>query len=412
MRAADLLLRVFLWGGFTLTVSAAARGLDPGPNRVIHLAGQSPDEFANYSNFVDATRPLAYSFYRGLIEFQNSSDAQNDQYWKNVAALLVALGQSPNGTRHIVIPHIAVHLAYHDGTKYSDLNKKTLGEIANTDKYQKSIVALVKGLEQHIRSPVFLRLGYEFNGAWNGYTPAQNYKKVWRKIHNELLKYSVLRRRVALVWDATCNVEMSLQQWEAWYPGDDIVDWWGVNVLATGDPVVNQICNGYNPADPTNRTALHTMTAFLDAASARGFPVLLAEVMNRGIGTRLEQSWDAWFVPFFQGLVATHPAVRGFSYINRLSEVTKACNSVSGFWDQGCDGRIEASAAGVAEKYRHLLNTGELSHGIKGLGERVLQFVHAKSSLQETCGALGLRPQDCDNVTTSDGGSLGVLGKR
>ena len=65
--------------------------------------------------------------------------------------------------------------------------------------------------------PVFLRIGYEFDGSWNHYDPAQ-FKEAWIYIVHYFDGLDV--RNVSYVWQAhggnTANIER-------WYPGDRLM---------------------------------------------------------------------------------------------------------------------------------------------------------------------------------------------
>jgi len=73
--------------------------------------------------------------------------------------------------------------------------------------------------------PVFLRFASEMNGTWTNYSgDPELYKKKWRLVH------SVFQERapsVAMVWTVLAMPEKTI---ESFYPGDDYVDWVGVNV--------------------------------------------------------------------------------------------------------------------------------------------------------------------------------------
>ena len=103
---------------------------------------------------------------------------------------------------------------------------------------------------------------------------------------------------------------------------------------------------------------------FADLSASRGWPVLIAESMPRYLPTTDgEYSWDAWFGPFFDTLLP-HPAVQGWSYIDRdcSAHSTTRTKCVGGLWG---DARIEAKGAGVVgERYtRAVANTSAFVHG-------------------------------------------------
>ena len=87
----------------------------------------------------------------------------------------------------VVLPHVGISLTP-GGTV---LNQITAGE------YDFAIRELAATLPL-VGRPVFLRLGYEFNGHWNNYT-ASAYVAAWRRIEAGIALNATTRSRVALV---------------------------------------------------------------------------------------------------------------------------------------------------------------------------------------------------------------------
>ena len=72
------------------------------------------------------------------------------------------------------------------------------------------------------KRPVFLRIGYEFDGdAWNHYN-REAYVKAYQRIKDQLDEQGITN--VAYVWQSVGWVS-NQEQLEAWYPGDEYVDW-------------------------------------------------------------------------------------------------------------------------------------------------------------------------------------------
>jgi hypothetical protein len=81
------------------------------------------------------------------------------------------------------------------------------------------------------RNPVLMRIGYEFNNPWALYDPSL-YIMSFRRIVERLRQAEL--DNVATVWNATA-IGFGKQSFMRWYPGDDVVDWWGVNLFDLGD---------------------------------------------------------------------------------------------------------------------------------------------------------------------------------
>lgn len=164
--------------------------------------------------------------------------------------------------------------------------------------------ALIRELGRWIKAasrPVFLRIGYEFDGfGWNNYE-RKAYLGAWTRIQDILREMEV--DNVAYVWQSK-GTGSGQQLLEDWYPGDDRVDWCGYSYFGAPD---------------------QEMITF---ARRHGKPVFIAEatpVYQDGeffYDTRLsdpkiaEREWSRWFQPFFRTIHDNPDVVKAFSYIN------------------------------------------------------------------------------------------------
>jgi len=153
---------------------------------------------------------------------------------------------------------------------------------------------------------VFLRIGYEFHGPWNSYDN-ESYKNAYRRIKDRYDELGI--ENVAYVWQSHGFDEPdSLLQ--AWYPGDEYVDWCGYSFFA--------------------RWADSNM---IDFARKKKKPVFIAEATptigsptvktdGKTIETILsnpdqaEQAWNEWYIPFFKTIEENQDVVKAVSYIN------------------------------------------------------------------------------------------------
>lgn len=140
--------------------------------------------------------------------------------------------------------------------------------------------------------PVLLRIGYEFDGSWNGYDPTL-YVRAFRRIMDRLRAQGVTN--VAAVWQSsgfTTSKSTLLQ----WYPGDDYVDWVAYSYFKQSNP----------------------SGGMLTIARERGKPVMIAEATpqrNLSLGDPV-QHWSAWFAPFFTHVRSNSDVVKAVAYIN------------------------------------------------------------------------------------------------
>ncbi|WP_397444572.1 glycosyl hydrolase [Polaribacter sp. R77954] len=167
-------------------------------------------------------------------------------------------------------------------------------------KHDKLIITLGEWIKTTKR-PVFLRIGYEFDGwDWNNYEK-KYFLKAWKRIHNIFRKIKV--ENVAFVWQSK-GTGSNQEVLEEWYPGDEFVDWCGYSYF-------------HNPDNEMITFARkHKKPVFI----AEACPVLKDKLgnfyANLSNETEAKQIWQKWFVPFFK-VINDHPdVVKAFSYIN------------------------------------------------------------------------------------------------
>ncbi|WET03050.1 glycosyl hydrolase [Flavobacterium sp. YJ01] len=174
------------------------------------------------------------------------------------------------------------------------------------DSYIKKMGEFFKSLGKR---PVFLRIGFEFDGPWNRYERVA-YINAFRHIKDKLDEQGVTN--VAYVWQSK-GFESTLEDLEKWYPGDNYVDWCGFSFF-----------NNYKQEN---------MIAF---AKAKNKPVFICEAAptstdwkndpkgNTGLTKEMKLSnpeqakmaWEEWFVPFFKTINDNPKTVKAISYIN------------------------------------------------------------------------------------------------
>jgi hypothetical protein len=261
------------------------RRLEPAGDVVLHGAGQSPDAFKDYWDAVGVNKPSVYMTYISLKDdlpkYFATLQAELELYAP--ARLMPQIGLFMNGGG----------LGEHPGPHYEH-------EVAE-GKYDAQIEALCRGLK-YLNRPVYLRIGFEFNGSWNGYV-AEPFKAAWRRIVMALRAHNL--NQVATLW---CYCPLASAREKTWgvdrdyapfYPGDDWVDWWSIDL--------------FEPA----QFAIENALFFMKDAEQHGFPVMIGETTPRWVGgvQRGAATWGTWYETFFN-FIRAQPAVKGFCYIN------------------------------------------------------------------------------------------------
>ena len=156
---------------------------------------------------------------------------------------------------------------------------------------------LADGLKD-VGRPVLIRIGCEFNTPDALYEPS-GYIGAFRHATEILRKDTP---NVATVWDATA-VGLAGVNYMKWYPGDDVVDWWGIDLF-----------------DEKEFSAPATI-AFVENAARHHKPVLIGEaspVFHAGKGAVRGARSDAeaikWYASLFE-FIRAHPQVQAFSLI-------------------------------------------------------------------------------------------------
>jgi hypothetical protein len=218
-----------------------------------------------------------------------------------------------------------------------------------------SIITLCKNYGRKM----FLRIGGEFNGAgpgWNGggYHP-HYYVTMFRKIVDRFSQRG-LRDSIAVNWcyepDAANDFDAIDAQGYRWYPGDDYVDWFGLDVFAS-----NHFDQSLPDSIQRNITPKGKSERFLKMAREKGKPVFLSETSAKGINISADsadgvQDWDDWFVKFWH-FMDVHPEIKGFCYIN--------ANWPAGAYPGWGDARIQNSAY-VSGRYAEELRKPRYIH--------------------------------------------------
>jgi len=216
-----------------------------------------------------------------------------------------------------VIPHIGLEMTTLQGDRYED-------QVA-AGNYDQQIDNFIEGLRR-LALPVYLRIGYEFNGlTWNRYQPVP-YRQAFIRITGKLRAANL---EVATVWDASID---GVKNYFDYYPGDDYVDWFGMNIFRAAS---------FKDS---------SLPGFFTEARTRRKPVMIGETTPHQIGAQNgAASWNGWFVQFFDFL-RNNAVVKLFNYINwDWGDLSRRFNLPWGDWG---DARLETEAAAyVRERY-------------------------------------------------------------
>jgi len=279
--------------------------------RIINGAGQDLTAFNNYWNVMQQqSKPAIFMTYTNLKNIQSN--------WTNkLKKDLLSYGDK------FIIPQIGLSMT-EDGNPSAHYEDDVAAGL-----YDAEIQNFIDGL-RNLAIPVYLRIGYEFNGvSWNGYLP-ESYKSAFTRITNMIRNNNL---EVATVW---CFAMDGVMNYMDYYPGDAEVDWWAIDIFS-----VNHF------TDPNS-------SRFVDSAHTHQKPVMIGETTPRYVGVlNGQQSWNDWFVPFFN-FIHNKPNVKAFCYINwDWSKYPQ--------WQNWGDARLEANSI-VGGNFTSEMNSAEYLH--------------------------------------------------
>lgn len=242
---------------------------EPKGNKIIHGAGQSPEQFKKYWNAVEDCKPVIYMDYIKVDEIK-------DKFENKINRMLEFLKK--------LMPQIGLNLK--SKTKGSLCKEVSVGE------YDSQINFFVEVLKK-IKNPCFVRIGFEFD-AKGKYNP-KDFIDAWMHIVKLIRKNKA--ENIATVWCA-CPYN-GTEDVEQFYPGDEYVDWFGVDVFSA------KYFNNYKPIED-----------FLKLAESHKKPVMVGESSPAKTGVdKGKESWDEWFEPYFEW-IKSHPIIKAFCYID------------------------------------------------------------------------------------------------
>ena len=306
----------------TATVSLVVRNRTDIPDgRILHGLGQyiSGSGYTDTENrfLVDQYQqalgsdiaPVLYSVYQGInpvIDFLDGTDPRET---------------TQNGG-YTYLPVIGLYLF--DENESKDVNAILNGDWDNTIR---DIAARVK----NINSSVFLRPGFEFGaaaGVHAGFTGPE-FIAIWhhlRGIFHEEETYNTV-----WVWN-TVNPETF--NYMDYYPGDSVVDWWGINFFTTSQ--------------------INSSDLFIMAAGTHEKPVMICEsspIQNNG--SLNADNWNNWFVPYFNK-IKEYNQIKAFIYISDPWDK-------KGFWEEWPDSRIYSNST-ILENYKAEMRNANYIH--------------------------------------------------
>lgn len=282
-----------------------------------------PGGMTHYVYFAEgATNNFGFTFNQGAVDGLNTETT-----WGAGPMCMRCYLESD------VFRNSAVHLSI--SMEFNSENRVASGD------YDHLIDELAAFLKEFNRHPFYIRIGYEFDGSWNGYNP-DNFKLAWRRIVDGLRTAGI--DNFATVMGASRH-HVEREVWDAYWPGDDYVDWIGYTFWY--------------------QDAAHNIA--LDLAREKDKPVMLAEVAPRGIFLPLLQDliiYD-WYSPLFAHIETNRDVIKALAYINANWDSQKMWRGRG--WG---DSRIQSNEQ-VKAWWLEKMNGAGYLHGPEGLYQAI-----------------------------------------
>jgi hypothetical protein len=153
--------------------------------------------------------------------------------------------------------------------------------------------------------PVFLRIGYEFDGeAWNHYRK-EFYIPAWKRIKSKLDSMGV--DNVAYVWQSQ-GAGASREVLNSFYPGDDNVDWVAFSYFdaaaEVNHPMIQFGRDHHKPLFIAEASPVFPDEKFV------GKPLDLTKTEDAA------RAWKDWFTPLFKMVNDNPDVIKAIHYIN------------------------------------------------------------------------------------------------
>jgi hypothetical protein len=275
---------------------------EPPDGRILHGMGQWPDGNDDYLAALGdpALEPAASLCFLAIGDWIRPWESQIERLRSQLLAE-AGLGR---------VLHLGIGLKGLDQETGAEIPVDV--EVARSDEHDDHIRDLAR-VVRDVGVPSFVRIGFEFSGSWNGYTPV-DYPRAFRHVVELFREEHADNAAFVWCWEASAPGDFDSHEQDAWrwYPGDDVVDWFGLDLFRP---------EAFIACAPGARSTMHINSLrFLDMAEKYGKPVMVAESSAVTVGITPDEQdgrrdWAAWFEPFF-AFLAEHPGIKAFHYCN------------------------------------------------------------------------------------------------
>jgi len=252
----------------------------PPEGKTLLIMGQTEERINEYmQHFSNQKKPSGWMAYWGITSLDGIKSSKPNE-----------TGSSQNHQMLVDrFPNTVLQSALWMVGKWDIVNKTDKGEY---DAVIKEFAVWAK----NIKRPIYLRIGYEFDGKHNALEP-KDYVKAYRRIVDLIRAQGT--NNIAFVWHSYAAPTYKNHPLSAWYPGDDYVDWVGISLF--GQSYASR------PSKEVN--------AVFNFAKQHKKPTMIAEASPiRGIQKENNAAWNSWFVNMLS--LSYEKNVKAISFIN------------------------------------------------------------------------------------------------
>tara|TARA_Y100000310_G_scaffold321043_1_gene378141 strand:- start:2853 stop:4004 length:1152 start_codon:yes stop_codon:yes gene_type:complete len=259
---------------------------EPSYGKVLHVIGQSNAAFDEYLENVHP-KPAGAMFYTTVTTLKGLKSGP-------------VKGTEKHNLQHYIDEHPNTILQIGVGLGAKKDPTIMIRAAARDPELEENIKQMALRFKETNR-PLYVRIAFEANCLCkpNYYDDPKKYRDAYRFVAEKLREYGA--DNVAFVWHVVSS-KTANQDFMAYYPGDDVVDWFAISIFSK------------------NIFELPLTEEIYQESVKRGKPFMIAESTAKqgkaGIAGCKEPGkvdWD-WFEKYFE-FIRTHSNVKMFSYI-------------------------------------------------------------------------------------------------
>ncbi|WP_435622907.1 glycoside hydrolase family 26 protein [Flagellimonas sp.] len=253
----------------------------PPDGKTLLIMGQTVESITEYmDHFPNQPIPGGWSAYWGIPDFNGITESHKNES-----------GSSQNHQMLVDnFPNAVIQSALWMVGKWN------IAKFTGDGEYDR-VVKKYSAWAKSVNRPIYLRIGYEFDGPHNELEPGE-YVRAYKRIVDLIRKKGV--DNIAFVWHSYASKPFKDYKLSAWYPGDEYVDWVAISVFG----------HAYNGTDFGPYC-----DDVLQFAKQHKKPVMIAEANPiHGIDSKSVEVWDQWFVNFFTFTYRNN--IKAISFIN------------------------------------------------------------------------------------------------